>query len=95
MRGDHWRKPTNDRDSKPEKYSDAAFGTSFRILFLSVFIEASKILFNIFFIRPTKRVKKRLAYVGKAPSWFYRSVKIIGAFEIYVSNDTATEKGRT
>ncbi len=53
MRVITWIKPTNDRDSKPEKLSLQISE------FLGVFIEASQTLFvfNIFFHRPTKKFK--------------------------------------
>jgi hypothetical protein len=31
MRGDRWMKLANDRERKPDKNSDAVFGTSFRV----------------------------------------------------------------
>jgi hypothetical protein len=54
MRGDQWRKLTNDRDNKPEKNSDAAFGTSLRI---RQCFHRSKQNLCIFFNRPTKKFK--------------------------------------
>ncbi len=52
MRGDHWRKPTNDRDRKPDKNSDAVFVQVSE--FEYVFIEASNL--NVIFssTRPPK-----------------------------------------
>jgi hypothetical protein len=48
--------PTNNRDSKPEKNSDAGFGKVSE--FASVFIEASQIFeFNIFFPGQPKSFK--------------------------------------
>jgi hypothetical protein len=41
MKGGHWRKSTNDSVRKPDRNSDAASGTNFRI---GVFIKASTIL---------------------------------------------------
>jgi hypothetical protein len=49
MRGDPWRKPTNDRDRKPGKNSAAAFCSVQVSVFVRVFLEASKFfLFLIF-----------------------------------------------
>ncbi len=59
-----WRKPTNDRDSKPVKNSVIAICSS--SVFVSVFIEASKIiLFNIFFKRLPKKFRNHSCMKGK------------------------------